>query len=115
MNDSMILICVNNRTDDAPAGYDISQVTDFLATIHQYYYNLTIGKSYEMLRDPLSTLIIGKSYEMLRALWMDPLSTLILIQDDFGHIGFFPKHCFKSLDEIRDEKINLILDGNKIK
>ena len=106
----MILICVNNRTDDAPAGYDISQVTD-----SEDYYNLTIGKSYEMLRDPLSTLIIGKSYEMLRALWMDPLSTLILIQDDFGHIGFFPKHCFKSLDEIRDEKINLILDGNKIK
>jgi hypothetical protein len=96
MNDSMILICVNNRTDDAPAGYDISQVTD-----SEDYYNLTIGKSY-MLQ---SSILIN---EMLSE------STLILIQDDFGHIGFFPKHCFKSLDEIRverDEKINLILDG----
>jgi hypothetical protein len=99
MNDSMILICVNNRTDDAPAGYDISQETD-----SKGYYNLTIGKSYEMLRD--------SSYEtQIKKEARDPLSTLINIQDDFVHIRFFPKHCFKSLDEIRDEKINLILDG----
>jgi len=91
MNDSMILICVNNRTDDVPAGY----VPVYAVNIHtKGYYNLTIGKSYEMLSD--------SSYEIL---------TLIKIQDDFGHIRFFPKHCFKSLDEIRDEKINLILDG----
>ena len=86
----MILICVNNRTDDAPAGY----VPD-----SKGYYNLTIGKSYEMLSD--------SSYEILTK----KTDTLIKIQDDFGHIRFFPKHCFKSLDEIRDEKINLILDG----
>jgi hypothetical protein len=110
MNDSMILICVNNRTDDAPAGYDISQVTDFLATIHQYYYNLTIGKSYEMIRDSSYETQIKKEARD-RFGRGDPLSTLIKIQDDFGHIRFFPKHCFKSLDEIRDEKINLILDG----
>jgi hypothetical protein len=105
MNDSMILICVNNRTDDAPAGYDISQVTD-----SEDYYNLTIGKSYEMLRDSSYETQIKKEARD-RFGRGDPLSTLIKIQDDFGHIRFFPKHCFKSLDEIRDEKINLILDG----
>jgi len=101
----MILICVNNRTDDAPAGYDISQVTD-----SEDYYNLTIGKSYMLHTNGLRDLSsMGKPHQLINEMLRE--STLILIQDDFGHIGFFPKHCFKSLDEIRDEKINLILDG----
>jgi hypothetical protein len=97
----MILICVNNRTDDVLAGY---------APDSKGYYNLTIGKSYEMIRDSSYETQIKKEARD-RFGRGDPLSTLIKIQDDFGHIRFFPKHCFKSLDEIRDEKINLILDG----
>lgn len=89
----MKLICVDNKNGDYyETILENSGLTPSLTPIYNRYYNLTIGKSYEMLITP-------------------PSSALIKTQDDFGHVRFFPKHCFKSLDEIRNEKINTILDG----
>lgn len=73
----MKLICVDNRIKGNP---------------EDYYFNLTIGNSYE---------ILGLSVKR----------SSFKVKDDFDHVRIFPKDCFKTLDEIRDEKINTILDG----
>lgn len=79
----MKLICVDNRINK-------SDLVDF-DNYKNYYYNLTIGKSYEVDG------IVNKE--------------LVKLNDDLGHVRYFPKDCFKTLDEIRDEKINIILYG----
>ena len=95
MNDSMILICVNNKINK-----------DELKNTNHYYYLRTSPREYYF------NLTIGKSYKKLEP--NDRLN-LIKVENDAGYSDYLPKRCFKSLDEIRDEKINLILDCNKIK
>jgi len=89
---NMKLICVNNKTDeDEIRDLEISHYNYTYHGERVYYFNLTIGKSYENL---------GSNDK-----------NLIKIKDDYGYSEYLPKHCFKNLDEIRDEKINTILDG----
>lgn len=82
----MKLICVDNRINK-------SDLVDF-DNYKKYYYNLTIYKSYEADR------IVNNGNK-----------ELVKLNDDLGHVRYFPKDCFKTLDEIRDEKINIILYG----
>jgi len=104
MNDSMILICVNNKINK-----------DELKDTNHYYYLRTSPGTYP--REYYFNLTIGKSYKKLSGIrWgSNDRINLIKVEDDNGYSDYLPKRCFKSLDEIRDEKINLILDCNKIK
>jgi hypothetical protein len=96
----MKLICVDNKNGDYyETILENSGLTPSLTPIYNRYYNLTIGKSYEMLITHPSSAFYPGGFALIKT------------QDDLGHVRFFPKHCFKSLDEIRDEKINTILDG----
>jgi hypothetical protein len=54
-------------------------------------------------------LTIGKSYELLRVYGADLKTMFYEIIDNSGLSGYYPSQLFYSLDEIRDIKINQIL------